>query len=231
MKKLAIIPARSGSKGLTDKNIKEIQGKPLIAYTIEAAQKSEIFDEIMVSTDSQKYAEIAEAYHASVPFFRSKQNSGDTASTWDTVREVIKQYKQQGRYFDIFCLLQPTSPLRTYVDIQKAFKVYKEKKAISVVSVCECEHSPLWTGTLNQEHELTDFISKEGTNQRQKHEIYYRLNGAIYIMNTEAFLNGQDLYGEKSYAYIMNKNRSIDIDDEYDFCLAEYLLKRRKKHL
>lgn len=224
---LAIIPARSGSKGLIDKNIKEIQGKPLIAYTIEAAQKSGIFEEIMVSTDSEKYAAIIRKYNVSIPFLRSKENSSDTASSWDMVLEVIEKYKRKKRYFDSFCLLQPTSPLRTYQDIQNAYRIYEEKKAVSVVSVSECEHSPLWTGTLNEEHELNNFITKNADIQRQKQKKYYRINGAVYIMQINEFLARQNLYGERSYAYIMDKERSIDIDDGYDFCLAEFLISKR----
>lgn len=224
MKNLAIIPARCGSKGLPDKNIKELNGKPLIAYTIEAAQQSRQFDEIMVSTDSEKYANIAREYNASVPFLRSSQNSNDCASSWDTVMEVIGQYKKMDIHFDTFCLLQPTSPLRTYTDIQNAYRVYENKRAVSVVSVCRCEHSPLWSGTLNDKHELVDFISKEGTVQRQKQKDFYRLNGAIYIMQVDKFMIEQNLFGEHSYAYIMEKEKSIDIDDEYDFHLAQFLV-------
>ena len=105
MRNIAIIPARSGSKGLPDKNIKLLQGKPLLAYTIEAAIKSGCFTEVMVSTDSEKYAEIAWEYGAKVPFLRSKVMSSDTASSWDMVEEVLDNYKQLNQEFDSFCLL------------------------------------------------------------------------------------------------------------------------------
>ena len=121
MKNLAIIPARSGSKGLVDKNIKLLDGKPLIAYSIEAALQSGVFDMVMVSTDSEKYAEIAWNYGAQVPFLRSAETSSDTASSWDAVAEVIENYRKLGTVFDTFMLLQPTSPLRTAQNIREAY--------------------------------------------------------------------------------------------------------------
>lgn len=140
MNNLAIIPARSGSKGLKDKNIKLLNGKPLIAYSIEAAKKSEIYSHILVSTDSERYGEIAIQYGAEVPFYRSEENASDVASSWDVVKEVLKKYQEMGIVFDTFTLLQPTSPLRKYEDIKKAYELFKEKDAIAVVSVCEMEH-------------------------------------------------------------------------------------------
>ena len=118
MKNIAIIPARSGSKGVRDKNIRNLCGKPLMAYTIEAALESGEFDEVMVSTDSEHYAEIARKYGASVPFLRSAKTASDSASSWDMVDEVLNCYAMLGKSFDTFCLLQPTSPLRDKKDIQ-----------------------------------------------------------------------------------------------------------------
>ncbi|MBO6246248.1 MAG: acylneuraminate cytidylyltransferase family protein, partial [Anaerovibrio sp.] len=126
VKNIAIIPARSGSKGLKDKNIKLMNGKPLLAYSIEAAKESGMFDEIMVSTDSPKYADIAIQYGAGVPFLRSAENSSDTAGSWDMVLEVLNNYQKIGREFDTVCLLQPTSPLRLAKDISDAYKDFKE---------------------------------------------------------------------------------------------------------
>lgn len=129
MKNLAIITARSGSKGLKNKNIKLLNGKPLIAYSIEAAQKSNLFTEIMVSTDSEEYAEIALKLGAKVPFLRSKTNSEDNSGSWDVVMEVLKNYLKAGQKYDTICLLQPTSPLRTYDDIDNGYKLLIEKKS------------------------------------------------------------------------------------------------------
>ena len=137
MKNIAIIPARSGSKGLKDKNIKPLMGKPLLAYSIEAAMQSNMFDTVMVSTDSETYAKIARKYGAEVPFLRSAETSSDTASSWDAVAEVLNGYAAIDRCFDTFMLLQPTSPLRTAGDIVGAYRTMEEKDANTVVSLCE----------------------------------------------------------------------------------------------
>lgn len=224
MKNIAIIPARSGSKGIKDKNIKELCGKPLIAYTIEAAIKSDEFDEIMVSTDSVKYAEIATEYGAKVPFYRSEETASDTASSWNMVEEVLREYKIRGKEFDTFCLLQPTSPLRSADDIIKAYQLYRDKANFAVVSVCEAEHSPLWCGHLCENGELTKFIKQENIKQRQACEVFYRLNGAIYIVDIDKFTRDKFFYREGSFGFIMPQDRSIDIDNELDFMLAEIVL-------
>lgn len=220
MKNIAIIPARSGSKGLKDKNIRILNGKPLIAYSIEAAIQSCQFDEVMVSTDSVRYAEIAKEYGAAVPFIRSAETASDTASSWDMVDEVLDGYRKNGIIFKTFCLLQPTSPLRTAEDIKAAYKLYEEKASFAVVSVCEAEHSPLWCGHLPENNEFVGFIAEENQRQRQAGVKFYRLNGAIYIVNTDRFATDRNLYVEGSYAYIMSQERSVDIDTELDFKLA-----------
>lgn len=224
MKNLAIIPARSGSKGLPDKNIKLLEGKPLIAHSIDQAVRSDIFDEIMVSTDSDIYADIAVKFGASVPFLRSPETSGDTAGSWDVVREVIDNYKKMNRHFDTFCLLQPTSPLRTAEDIINAYELYKEKATVAVISVCKMEHSPLWCNTLPQNGSLSEFKRISSDLRRQEIETYYRLNGAIYIASIDQFLLDDNLYREGSFAYIMPRDRSVDIDTEEDFKYAEFLI-------
>ena len=231
MKNIAIIPARSGSKGLPDKNIKELNGKPLMAYTIEAAINSECFDEIMVSTDSEKYADIARKYGAKVPFLRSEQTSSDEASSWDTVDEVLSEYSKLGKKYDTFCLLQPTSPLRTYEDIKEAYALYNEKASFAVVSVCETEHSPLLCGQLPENSEFIDFINNDSMKRRQDAGTYYRLNGAIYIVNINIFKEDRFLYKKGSFAYIMPQNRSIDIDSEMDFRIAGIMLKERNGNI
>ena len=224
MKNIAIIPARSGSKGLKNKNIKNLNGKPLIAYTIDAAINSGEFDEVMVSTDSEQYAEIARQYGANVPFLRSNVNASDTASSWDMVKEVLRKYKKLGQQFDSFCLLQPTSPLRTAEDIQNAYKLYRDKAKFAVVSVCEAEHSPLWCGHLSKNCELVGFVDRDSIKQRQSGDKFYRLNGAIYIVNISLFYKDCFLYQRGSYAYIMSPEKSVDIDTDIDFKVAEALL-------
>ena len=224
MKNIAIIPARSGSKGLRDKNIKDLCGKPLLAYSIEAALGSGQFDEVMVSTDSAQYAEIAKKYGASVPFLRSVATSSDTASSWNMVEEVLQKFEKMGREFDTFCLLQPTSPLRTSDDISNAYKLYNEKKAMAVVSLCELEHPISWCGTLGDNGSLDGFVQRGQEKQRQAQKLYYRLNGAIYIDSISGFHTDPFLYKEGAYAYIMSRDHSVDIDTEFDFRLAEFLM-------
>lgn len=223
MRNLAVIPARSGSKGVRDKNIKRLNGKPLLAYTIEAALQSGKFDEVMVSTDSARYACIAESYGACVPFLRSAETSTDAAGSWDMVDEVLARYQEMGRTFDTFCLLQPTSPLRTAEDIRGAYALFEEKASFAVVSVCEAEHSPLWCGRLPKSNEFVGFIRQEHMGQRQAGGKFYRINGAIYIVDTGKFATDNYLYQEGSYAYIMSQEKSIDIDTELDFKIAEIL--------
>lgn len=224
MNNLAIIPARSGSKGLKDKNIKLLAGKPLVAYSIEAAQESGIYSHILVSTDSEKYGEIAVQHGAEVPFYRSKENASDSASSWDVVKEVLKRYKELGIEFDMFTLLQPTSPLRSYEDIQNAYQLFIDKKAEGIVAVCEMEHSPLWSNTLPENNSLSGFLRKETNKQRQKLETFYRINGAIYMATVKTFFEDTNLYRENCYAYKMPIERSIDIDTELDFKIAETII-------
>lgn len=226
MKNLAVITARSGSKGLKDKNIKELNGKPLLAYSIEAALNSKLFDEVYVSTDSKKYAAIAKEYGASVPFMREAENAGDQASSLDTIAEALSKYEKLGKVYDTVCLLQPTSPLRTACDIQKGYELLEKKQARAVIGVTKTDHSPLWCGTLPTDDNLEGFISKETLSKpRQELPAYYRINGALYLFRTDSFQPKMNLYEADCFAYVMPKERSIDIDDEMDFKLAEFLIR------
>lgn len=229
MRNLAIIPARSGSKGLPDKNIKPLLGKPLMAYTIEAAVQSELFDTIHLSTDSEQYAQIARKYGAQAPFLRSWQNSNDTASSWDVVLEVLEKYEHRGRVFDTVMLLQPTSPLRTAEDIHNAYQTMREKRAFTVVSVCEAEHPPIWSNLLPENHCMDGFLSEEAKKQRQVWSKYFRLNGAVYLFDVEHFKARKGIsYDAYSYAYVMPQARSVDIDGPLDLLIAETLLRTQE---
>jgi CMP-N,N'-diacetyllegionaminic acid synthase len=228
MRRLAIIPARSGSKGLKDKNIKELNGKPLIAYTIQAALESRMFDKIFVSTDSEKYARIAVEWGACADFLRSKENSSDTAGSWDVAREVVERLEEQGENYDEIMLLQATSPLRTAYDICTAIELMQKKSANSVVSLTPCKHSPLWCNTLPEDGCMDSFENEEYKNlPRQLLPCYYQYNGAIYLLTMEE-LYKKEQFRERCYAYIMPEERSVDIDTELDFVMAEYLLNREK---
>ena len=229
MKVLAIIPARSGSKGLKDKNIKPLCGLPLCAYTINAAIESGIFDEIHFSTDSQRYADIAMQYGAKVPFLRDAELASDTAGSWDVVKAVIKRYESMGKTFDLVMLLQPTVPFRNAEDICNAFEIYKEKNANAVVSVTDPEHSPLWCAPLPPDGDMRVFHERiDALKARQSLEKYYALNGAIYLVNVQYLMEKNDIYEERCYSYHMPRERSADIDTQEDFDWCEYLAEKRK---
>ncbi len=225
MKNIAIIPARSGSKGLKDKNIRFLHGKPLMAYSIVAALDSGIFDEVMVSTDSEKYAEVAGKYGAEVPFLRSEELASDTATSRDVILDVLNWYEAGGKTFDTFALLQPTSPLRTAEDIINAYDIFTQKKACAVVGVTETEHSPLLCGTLPIDGSMDGFIKPEAKDKpRQILDTYYRINGAMYIASVGYYRTWGDFYRERCYAYVMGREVSVDIDCEMDFRMAEFLM-------
>lgn len=231
MNRIAIIPIRSGSKGLKDKNIRELNGKPLVAYSIECAIQSGAFKKVFVSTDSERYANIARAYGADCSFLRSSKTSTDSASTWDVVREVIRHFEGKRIFFDEISLLQATSPLRNVDDVIKSIELFYTKDADAVQSVTEMEHSPLWVNTLPEDGCMDNFCNKKyGHLPRQALPQYYRINGAIYHIK-RSILDKEDyeMFRKKCYAYIMPRERSVDIDTEFDFMLTELYMKIMKK--
>lgn len=225
MKRIAIIPARCGSKGLKDKNIKLLNGKPLVAYSIECALQSNKFDKVFVSTDSPEYANIAVEYGADASFLRSEKNATDSADSWAVIREVINKFKALGNFYDEIMLLQATSPLRQPQDIVNALNLFYEKEANAVVSLTECDHSPIWCNTLPADKNMDHFDKEEYKNlPRQELPTFYRYNGAIYLIKSEE-LEKENIFSEKCYAYIMPPERSIDIDSALDFLVAETIMK------
>lgn len=224
---IAIIPARGGSKGLPNKNIKLLNLEPMIAYTIKAALKSGCFKNVVVSTDSEEILEIAKSYGAETPFLRPKELALDNSTTADVISHCLDYYEKNGYKFQNFTILQPTSPLRSFSDICAAFDIFEKKNAKAVVSVCEADHLPLLSNTLPESMSLEYFISDKVLHKRrQDFPQYYRINGAIYIVNVEYFQITNSFYGKDSYAYVMPKQRSVDIDDIIDFEFAEFLLKK-----
>jgi CMP-N-acetylneuraminic acid synthetase len=225
---LALITARGGSKRLPSKNTTPMGGKPLITWSIEAAKKSRYIDTVMVSTDDDNIAQVALKNGAEVPFMRPKELASDTATSLEVVFHVIDYLKQKKEDYKYLVLLQPTSPLRTYEDIENAI----ERLTIStkaVVSVCETEHSPLWSNTLPDDLSMAKFIRDEVKNIRsQDLPKYYRLNGALYLAEIDFLIENKGFFGEQTKAYIMPISRSIDIDTEIDFILAGILLNRRR---
>jgi len=219
---LAIIPARGGSKRLPHKNILDLGGKPLISYTIEAALQSKNIDKVVVTSDDDEILKIAHNYGAAT-IRRPEILANDTATTFDAVQHVLSQIK--GYQYTV--LLQPTSPLRNRLHIDEAIEMLDEKSADAVVSVCEMEHSPLWSNTLPKDCSMQNFLRKDIIDKRsQDLEVYYRLNGAIYICDTKRLLEEkQFLLSSNIFAYKMSRENSIDIDEKIDFRLAELYIK------
>jgi N-acylneuraminate cytidylyltransferase/CMP-N,N'-diacetyllegionaminic acid synthase len=224
---LALIPARGGSKGVPRKNIKLLLDKPLIAYTIEAALQVDFIDKVIVSTDDLEIAQISREYGAEVPFLRPYELATDEARSIDVILHAMDWMEKKHGAFNLILLLQPTSPFRNSEDIKTALDIFFKKNAKAVVSVCEAEHSPLWMNTLNDDLNMKDFIRKDILNKnRQELGKYYRINGAIYIAEWDYLKQNKTFFGDKTYAYIMPKERSIDIDTEMDFKFAEFLINR-----
>jgi len=232
MKILAIVPARGGSKRLPGKNIKRLHGKPLIQWAIESASGIAEISRVIVSTDCSEIADIAARSGAEVPFLRPEELASDTSSSTDVIKHALRHYEAQGEHFDYVLLLQPTSPIRNAQHTQGAIELLKEKQADAVVSVCECDHSPLWSNTLPDDQSMDGFIRPELKNTRsQDLPDYFRLNGAIYITKVSRFFEENSLFlSSNIYAYVMDGESSVDIDHELDFLLAETILKYKDSY-
>ena len=189
------------------------------------------FDEVMVSTDSEKYAEIARICGAKVPFLRSKHNSLDSSGTWDAVREILIAYQGIGRRFDYVMLLQPTSPLRSSYDINQAFEIQKKMQGTNVVSVVEVGHPVQWCFKLSENMLMEEFAqSPYNFTRRQDLETFYRENGAIYLVDAIKIMNeNYNFYADDCLAYIMPRERSVDIDNEMDMRVAELMMNIQEK--
>ena len=224
---LAIIPARGGSKRLPRKNILDLAGKPLIAWTIEAALNSKYIDRLVVSTDDQEIANISIKYGAEVPFLRPKSLATDDSPSIDTVINVLGEIEIIDQHYDYIVLLQPTSPLRTEIDIDKAIELLEKKSADSVISVCEVDHPPHCNNTLPDDGNMQLFFRKDNANKRsQDFDIYYRLNGAIYIVKIGRLLKEESLFLKtNTFAYCMDAYSSVDIDKEEDLVVAKCFAK------
>lgn len=224
---IGIIPARGGSKGLPRKNILPLHGKPLIAWTIEQAKASEYVDKVIVTTDDEEIASVARTHGAEVPFTRPRELATDTATSLDVILHALDWFTTRGDIFDMLVLLQPTSPLRTSADISNAIELMFVKKALAVISVCETEHHPYWSNVLAPDGSMDGFLRPELSNKnRQELPTCYRLNGAIYAADCAYVRSQQGFFGKQTYAYVMPKERSIDIDAKIDFQFVEFLLQR-----
>ena len=227
---MAIIPARGGSKGLPGKNIKNLGGKPLIAHTIEVARSSKYLDRIIVTTDDQEIRKVALEYGAEVPFLRPKELSGDNSPTIDAVLHCLEYIKENEEYIpDYICLLQCTVPLRTSEDIDRCIEKCILSAYESCISVCEVQSSPYWMKKFEGEKLVHLMDQKDTILRRQDLPQVYEINGAVYVISTQALLAHQSIHIENTTGYIMPKERSVDIDDELDFMLAETILRYNHK--
>lgn len=218
---LAIIPARGGSKRLPRKNVLDLGGKPLIAWSIEAGLNSKYIDNVVVSSDDDEILNIAKKYNTDI-INRPSNLASDTATTFDAIKHTIENSKQ----YDYIVLLQATSPLRGAKHIDEAIELLEEKGAEAIVSVCEMDHSPLWSNTLDNSLSMNRFLRDEVLNKRsQDLEKYYRLNGAIYICKTDKLLKEKSFFiKDKIFAFKMDRESSVDIDEEIDFKIVKVLL-------
>lgn len=224
---IAIIPARGGSKGLPGKNIKPLNGKPLIAYAVEAALKAKHIDRVIISTDDEEIARVAVQYGAELPFMRPAELASDTALAVDNYIYTIGKLEQEsGTIIDAFVVLQPTSPLRIAEDIDGAVELFEKKKADSVISYTQEAHPISWHKYLDEEGHFIDILDANIKN-RQDNRVSYYPNGAVYVFRT-SMIRERKYYTDRSYAYIMPRIRSVDIDFIEDFEYAEFLLRRAK---
>lgn len=223
---LAIIPARGGSKGLPGKNIKHLYGQPMITYTIEAAEKSKYITDIIISTDDSEIADIAVKAGAECPFMRPKELASDTAVAMDNYIYTIERLNnERSSSVEEFIVLQPTSPLRLAADIDEAIFMFMDKKADSVISYVEESHPVVWHKYIDEQGRFEN-IFQETIDNRQENRVSYYPNGAIMVFKFK-LIKERRYYSNNSFAYLMPRSRSIDVDSFEDFEYAEYLLEKK----
>lgn len=227
---LAVVTARGGSKGLPEKNIRPLLGKPLIEWTIAAGKAATSIDTLIVSTDDEKIAEIAKQAGARVPFARPAKLADDTASSIDVVLHAIDTLESMGEYYDIVILLEPTSPMRESSDIDEALKKLLSSDAKSIVSVCHAESQhPAFMYRLTQDSLLNPFSGKHPTNlRRQDIEPVYFLDGTLYASHIEVLRKEESFYHDNTLAFEVPKYKSFEVDDIYDFITIEALMKYKE---
>lgn len=211
---LALITARGGSKGLPRKNVLLAGGKPLVAWTVDAAISAECVDRVVLSSDDNEIMAAASAAGCDVPFCRPLHLASDMTTSIDVVLHALNQLPG----YEYVVLLQPTSPLRTAADIDAAFELMLERGAPSCVSVCEADQSPYWMYKVTDGNKLQRLLSEvDGVTRRQDLPPIYVLNGAIYIAQIDWLRMNKSFVGEETIAYLMPKERSLDIDTAHDF--------------
>jgi pseudaminic acid cytidylyltransferase len=218
---IAIIPARGGSKRIPRKNIKLFYGKPIIAYVIETAIKSKLFDEVMVSTEDEEIADIAKSYGASVPFMRTNENANDFAGTGDVITEVLMQLKKEGKFFESACCIYPTAPFISLLSLKTTFSLLTQNKYDSVFPICAFSYPILRSLILNDKGKV-EMKWPEFMNARsQDLPTFYHDAGQFYWLNVESFLKKKLLFSDNSGVFVLNELEVQDIDNETDWALAE----------
>jgi N-acylneuraminate cytidylyltransferase len=222
---LGLIPARGGSKGLPRKNILELAGRPLIAWTLAAAKASAYLDRCIISTDDAEIAQVARRHGGDVPFLRPAELAGDAADTFGTVQHAVEQLPG----YDILVLLQPTSPLRSADDIDATLERLQQHHAPACVSVVEPAKSPYWAYRIDPEHHLQPLIDPQYARmRRQDLPPSYLLNGAVYAARIDWLMAHRHWLGEQTVAHVMPAQRSLDIDSAFDLELAHCYLQARQ---
>lgn len=220
MSTIAIITARGGSKRIPQKNIKDFMGKPMLAYSIEAAKDSGIFDEVMVSTDSEEIANVAKKHGASVPFMRSERTSNDFAITYDVLEEVLSEYKKLGREYDSLCCIYPCVPFLRSDSLKNAFDLMKRKKANAIMPVCKYPVPVEWAMRINDDELVADDVEKQFVRSQDLKPAYFDA-GMFYFYETEIFLSKRTTLFPNTLGYVIDESECQDIDTPDDWKMAE----------
>lgn len=220
MKRIAIIPARGGSKRIPRKNIKEFCGKPILAYSIEAALKTKLFDEVMVSTDDSEIAEIAKTYGASVPFLRSKETANDFAILKDVLNEVLSEYMKLGKEFNEVCCILPTAPLVESDDISKSHEILEKENCVSVVPVVKYSYTIFRSLKIENGKLAMNWPENFSKRSQDLPEVYHDA-GLFYWYSKKYFEEKIAGFGENACPYIMDEEKVQDIDTLDDWRMAE----------
>lgn len=220
MRSIAIITARGGSKRIPRKNIKEFCGKPILAYSIEAAKDSGLFDRVMVSTEDEEIAETAKRYGAEVPFFRSESTSGDFATTNDVLLEVLAEYEKRGERFDLACCLYPTAPFVTAEKLRSAVEKLSAGDADTLIPVVQFSYPPQRAMIVRQGRLVFEYPQYLDS-RSQDLEPHYHDAGQFYVFRTEAFLRNKRLMVGNILPFEVSEMEVQDIDNESDWEIAE----------
>ncbi|NBI72673.1 acylneuraminate cytidylyltransferase family protein [Clostridiaceae bacterium] len=221
---LAVIPARGGSKGLPDKNILPLCGIPLVAHSILAAGNCAYIDEIVVSTDSPRIAEIAEAYGAWIPFLRPDDLAQDTSRTIDSLVYTVERLREMGYTYDYLMLLQPTQPYREAFHLTESIEAIADNQWASLASVSESPVHPILMRRISDDGLLQNFLTGSSTVRRQDFPSVYHINGSIYINRLEDGFDGSVSLNDNRHPYVMDAKYAIDIDTWEDFQFAEWVM-------